>query len=67
MALFDRETVLSLAENASDKTVFISGESIALILVVSGVLENRRFWENMTDSEWDGIEALIADLLAVVI
>jgi len=66
MAFFDRETVLSLAGNASDKTVFISGESIALILVASGVLEVRRNWDEMTDVQWDEIEALIADLMAVV-
>lgn len=63
MIFFNRETLLTHADGIESKETTLSPETIALILAASGILEERSFWDDMTDSEWDEIEALVANLV----
>lgn len=63
MLLFDRVPLLALGDNTSAATINLSGMSIVLILACTELLENRGNWDEMTDSEWDELEALISALV----
>lgn len=63
MPFFDRVSILALASETDAKATTLSPETIALILSASGILEDRNFWEEMTDSEWDEIESFVANLV----
>lgn len=63
MIFFNRDSLLALASNYEPTDTTLSPETIALILAASGILEDRSFWDEMTDSEWDEIESLIANLV----
>lgn len=63
MIFFNRETLLDHSTGLEAKETTLSPSTIALILAASGVLEDRAFWDEMTDSEWDEIEALVASLV----
>ena len=63
MPFFNRDSILALASETNAKSTTLSPETIALVLSASGILEDRSFWDEMTDSEWDEIEAIVANLI----
>lgn len=63
MPFFNRDTLLAHADGLEAKDTTLSPETIALILAASGILEVRAFWDDMSDTEWDEIEAIVANLV----
>lgn len=60
--MFDRSVILSLGANCDDKITTLSGVSIAIILSALGLLENRSTWDEMSDTEWGEIVAILSQL-----
>lgn len=67
LVFFDRALLVAQIDTTSPASVDLSEPSIVFILACTGILENRSFWTEMSDAEWDEIEAMIANLLKEIL
>lgn len=69
------DEILALADGEPSITATLSGESVAVLLFATGFLEDRFNWldlkfdpmDEVTDSQWDIIEKLVANLYEEVV
>jgi hypothetical protein len=69
------DEILALADGEPSITATLSGESVAVLLFATGFLEERLNWldlkhdpmDEVTDSQWDIIEKLVANLYEEVV
>ena len=65
--MFNLPAIIELADDNEPVSATLSGESVALIGLMFGLLADRENWVGadgeLTDAEWDTLEAMIAALM----
>lgn len=61
MGSFDYSQMFTLAANTSQKTVKLSGFSLAVLLSLLPDLFSKESWHNYTEPQWDTIDALLSE------